>query len=82
PHLLETLSGSGHVYLHGPGNHIDFSLSQKENLVVDGMRILMMDADVDHAPKPVGQPGQPGPLPYILLMQLTGPGRVILHSLV
>jgi hypothetical protein len=45
------------------------------------MRILMMDTDVDHAPKPVGQPGQSGPLPYILLMQLTGPGRVILHSL-
>lgn len=81
PHLFVTLSGSGNIYLHGPGNHIDFSLSQKENLVVDGMQILAMDAEVDHTPKPVGHPLDIGPLPYILLMHLTGPGRVILHTL-
>ena len=80
-HLLVTLSGSGNVYLHGSGNLITFTLSQNENLVVDGMRILMMDSEVDHAPKPVGHPEQLGPLPYILLMQLTGPGRVIMQSM-
>lgn len=80
PHLFVTLSGSGNVYLHGLGNLVDFSLSQKENLVVDGKNLLMMDSSVDHMPKPVGKPGQDSLYPYILLMLLTGPGRVILHT--
>jgi uncharacterized protein (AIM24 family) len=80
PHLFVTLSGSGNVYLHGSGNLVDFSLSPKENLVVDGKNLLMMDSSVDHTPKPVGKPGQDSPYPYILLMQLTGPGQVILDT--
>lgn len=81
PQMFVFLGGTGHAFLHGPGNLVDFSLGSGERLVVDGQMLLALDGEIDPAPKPVGKPGQTDPLPYILLMHLTGPGRVILHTL-
>jgi len=75
------MSGTGTVFLHGTGNLVDFSLGPEEQIVVDGEMILSMDAEIGYIPRTVGTPGQEGPLPYIMLMHLTGPGRVVLHSL-
>jgi len=81
PHTFVTISGSGEAFLHGAGNLVDFSLQSGEQMVIDGEMMLALEGGIDHAPKPVGKPGQEGPLPYIMLMQLTGPGRLILHTM-
>ena len=81
PNMFVTVSGSGYVFLHGPGSLVDFNLATNERMVVDGQMILLLEGDVIHEPKPVGKPGQTDPLPYIMLMHLTGPGRVILYSM-
>jgi len=80
-HLFVTLSGTGQAFLHGTGNLIDFTLGASERMVVDGETILAMEGEIDYTPKPVGNPLQEGDLPYILLMHLGGPGRVILNTL-
>ena len=79
--LFVTLSGSGQAWLHGPGNLVDFTLGPDECVVVDGNMILGYQGDIIPAPKPVGKPDQDGPLPYILFMHVTGPGRLILNTM-
>ncbi len=79
--LFVTLSGSGQAWLHGPGNLVDFTLGPDERVVVDGNMILGFHGDINPSPKPLGKPGQDGPLPYILFMHVTGPGRLILHTM-
>ncbi len=81
PHMFVTLSGSGQAFLHGPGNLVDFSIGPDEHMAVDGEMILSLEGEIDFSPKPVGTPGQSDPLPYILLMHLTGPGRIILFTM-
>jgi uncharacterized protein (AIM24 family) len=80
-HLFVTLSGNGQAFLHGTGNLVDFTLGPNERMVVDGEMILAMEGEIDYTPKPVGNPSQETGLPYILLMHLGGPGRVILNTL-
>ncbi len=75
-----TLGGSGWAFLHGAGNLIDFSLNTGEQMVVDGSMILAFDAELTYEPRPAGKPGSKGKEPYMLLMHLTGPGGVILHT--
>ena len=79
--LLVTLSGSGWAFLHGSGNLVEFTLKADERMVVDGRMIVALDGGIDYSPKPVGRPGDSGPLPFIFTMHLTGPGRVVLHTL-
>ena len=79
--IFVTLAGSGQAFLHGAGNLVDFTLGDGEHMVVDGEMILSMEGEIDYTPKPVGKPDQAGELPYILLMHLGGPGRVILNSI-
>jgi uncharacterized protein (AIM24 family) len=79
--MFVTIFGSGYLFLHGPGNLVDFTLGQNERMVVDGEMILEIDAGMDMATRPVGKPGQSGQVPYVLLMHITGPGRIILHTM-
>ena len=81
PDIFVVASGSGYVFLHGPGNLVDFTLNADEKMAVDGQMVLVFEGGIDPNPKAVGTPGQEGPYPYILLMHLAGPGRVILHTM-
>lgn len=79
--MYVTLAGSGKAFLHGSGNLVDFNLQANERMVADGVLILALYGEVDASPEPVGRPGQGGAFPYIMLMHLSGPGRVILQTL-
>jgi uncharacterized protein (AIM24 family) len=81
PKLFVTIAGSGTVYLHGRGNLVDINLSEGEKIAVDGMQLLTYDDSVDTSPKPMGNPGGSGESQYMLIMHLTGPGRVLLQTL-
>jgi len=81
PHMFVSLAGTGFAFLHGPGSLVEFNLAPDERMVVDGQMILALEGDIIHDPKPVGIPDQVGPVPYIMLMHLTGPGRVILYTM-
>ncbi len=76
-----TLGGSGWAFLHGPGNLIDFTLAQNEQIVVDGSMILTLDGEISYEPKPTGKLKSKSVAPYVLLMHLIGPGTVVLHTL-
>lgn len=76
-----TLGGSGKVFLHGSGNLVDFNLGANERMIVDGGMIVALYGEIDFSPEPVGMPDDKGPLPYIMLMHLTGPGRAVLQTL-
>ncbi len=79
--IFVSLTGSSQVFTHGKGNLVDFTLAAEERMVVDGEMILAMEGDIDCLPRVVGVPGNSEPGSNLLLMQLKGPGRVILHSM-
>jgi len=81
PGLFVTVSGSGKVFLHGSGNLVDFSLGDGEKMVADGQFILAMYGEIDYSPRPVGSPNSLDTEPYMLMMHLTGPGRVVLQTM-
>lgn len=78
--LFVTSSGSGLMFLHGPGNLIEFNLSSGDCIVVDGMMILCMDGQIDYSPHPVHMPSEPNPLEEMMIMHITGPGRLVLFT--
>jgi uncharacterized protein (AIM24 family) len=78
--MLVSVYGNGRLFLHGPGNLVEFTLRQDEKMVVDGLRLVAMDGGVGYEPKSVSQDPEPTQLPGILMMNLTGPGRVVLHT--
>jgi uncharacterized protein (AIM24 family) len=75
-----TLAGSGWAFLHGPGNLLDFTINTGEQMVVDGSMILAMDGELTYAPRPTGKMSSGSTSPYVFLMHIAGPGRVILHT--
>ncbi|MFH1676371.1 MAG: AIM24 family protein [bacterium] len=81
PGLFVTVSGSGKVFLHGSGNLVDFSLGDSEKMVADGQFILALYGEIDYSPRPVGSPYSIDTEPYMLMMHLTGPGRVVLQTM-
>jgi len=81
PDIFVVVTGTGYIFLHGAGNLVDFTLAAGEKMAVDGEMVLVLEGDIDPNPKAVGAPGQDGAYPYILLMHLVGPGRVVLYTM-
>ena len=78
--MLVSAYGNGRLFLHGPGNLVEFTLRQDERMVVDGFRLVALDGGVDFEPKSPASTSEPIPSSGILMMNLTGPGRVVLHT--
>jgi uncharacterized protein (TIGR00266 family) len=80
--VLQRISGTGTVWLHGGGDFIDFTLADGQGLVVDTGCMVCFDATVRYEVKM--QPGIGAGLmggEGFFLVHMTGPGRVTLQTL-
>jgi uncharacterized protein (TIGR00266 family) len=80
--VLQRVSGSGTVWLHGGGDFIDFTLAEGQGLVVDTGCLVCCDASVRYDVKLQG--GVSNSLmggEGLYLVHMTGPGRVTLQTL-
>ena len=80
--ILQKLTGPGHVFIHGGGDFLEFSLGQGEMLQVDTGCIVGFDESVSYDIQLAGGIktaifGGEG----LFLATLTGPGRVIVQSM-
>lgn len=80
--ILQSISGTGLVFIHSGGNFVELELQQGESMSVDTGCIVMMDTSINYDIKFVGGIkraffGGEG----LFFAQLTGPGRVILQTL-
>lgn len=80
--ILQSISGTGLVFIHSGGNFVELELQQGESMSVDTGCIVMMDTSINYDIKFVGGIkraffGGEG----LFFAQLTGPGKVILQTL-
>lgn len=80
--LLQTISGTGRVILHGSGDFIDYRLAERQTLLVSSGHLAAFAQTVDYDVRNVGGCrkmllGGEG----IFMTTLTGPGRVLLQTL-
>ncbi|MEW5818730.1 MAG: TIGR00266 family protein [Cyanobacteriota bacterium] len=80
--ILQTISGTGTVFVHGFGDFIEYDLAQDESLNVSTGNLSAFDKCVDYDIQSVGSIGKTlfggeG----LFMTKLTGPGKVLLQSM-
>ena len=80
--FLQRLSGKATVWLHGGGDFVDFDLAEGQRLMVDTGCMVMIEPTVKYEVKMQGgiKKGLFGGEGFFLV-QMTGPGHVILQTL-
>jgi uncharacterized protein (AIM24 family) len=75
---LVTISGTGWLFLHGPGGLVEFALHENEDMVIDTGMIVALDGPVDFAcvQNVSVDPSCEAPP----LMRINGPGKIVLHT--
>lgn len=80
--LLQTVSGTGVVFIHGAGDFVDYSLERGQTVLVSTGNLAAFSKSIDYNIRGVGGCakmlfGGEG----VFLTSLSGPGRVLLQTL-
>ena len=80
--ILQKISGTGKVLIHGSGDFVDRQLKENESILVSTGNLAAFSADIDYSIQSNSSlrkmffSGE-----GLFMTKLTGPGRVLLQSL-